>query len=353
MGIWLQTRNPLYCRRMTSFDILVEKATKNVGNVLTHAIELGQGKAIVIYDEDSELSRVLTQAYKAVLPEQDFVLFGETTADDILARIDALSPGDMVILVQSTNFRLSEFRIRIELFKRDLKTIEHVHLARMSEDQSERYIDTLAYDPNYYRPLGRALKKRIDNCSKVVVECPGTKLVYDCSFEEARLNVGDYSQMKNTGGTFPIGEVFSEASDLTKVNGEIRVFGYPTVDHAMKESESFTCQIKEGILSCEDGPEDFQELLKLIETRSPVHVREFGLGLNPAIGSGRLINDVTAFERMLGMHMSLGAKHSVYKKPGFKRKDGGFHIDIFLDLERILIDDEVVYENGGYTVGLV
>lgn len=35
--------------------------------------------------------------------------------------------------------------------------------------------------------------------------------------------------MKNVGGTFPIGEVFSEPKDLTKVNGELMIFGYPFV----------------------------------------------------------------------------------------------------------------------------
>lgn len=49
-------------------------------------------------------------------------------------------------------------------------------------------------------------------------------------------------------------------------------------------------------------------------------------------------------------HMSLGAKHSIYKKPGMSRKEGRYHVDIFLDLERILIDGEVIYKEGDFVV---
>jgi hypothetical protein len=74
------------------------------------------------------------------------------------------------------------------------------------------------------------------------------------------------------------------------------------------------------------------------------------MSLNPAIGKGRVLNDVTAFERMLGLHLSLGAKHSMYKKPGLPRKRGGYHVDVFLDLETITIDNEVVFKDGNYIV---
>ncbi len=64
--------------------------------------------------------------------------------------------------MQSTNFRLEAFRIRVELFKLGLKVVEHVHLSRMPGIQGEHYIDALAYDPAYFRGVGRALKGRID-----------------------------------------------------------------------------------------------------------------------------------------------------------------------------------------------
>jgi len=35
----------------------------------------------------------------------------------------------------------------------------------------------------------------------------------------------------------------------------------------------------------------------------------------------------------------------MYAKPGFKRGDGKFHIDIFVDTTSVILDDEVVFQN--------
>lgn len=73
----------------------------------------------------------------------------------------------------------------------------------------------------------------------------------------------------------------------------------------------------------------------------PVWVREFGIGLNSAIGRGTPLIDSTAFERQLGIHLSIGKKHTVYKRPELihtskrKRKLFGFHVDLFLEAEQL------------------
>ena len=326
-------------------------AAKHLGDILAHAIQFSpEHEALVIYDTVAPLTGIIVDGYRANLPIESFLDFATTTAEEILARFNTMKPGDLVILVQSSNFRLNEFRLRIELFKLGLKTIEHIHLSRIPEDQFDIYVESLAYDPTYYRPRGRELKRRIDACQNVIVECDGTKLIYDTPFEGAKLNTGDYTDMKNIGGTYPIGEVFSEPSDLSRVNGTIRIFAFAGKDHIVREYEPFTAIITDGILSAPDAPTDFLEILEMIEEDSPVHVREFGLGLNRAMGKGKLVNDLTAFERMCGMHMSLGAKHSIYKKPGMPRDAGRYHVDIFIDLERILIDNETIYEHGDFMV---
>ena len=323
----------------------------NLKQILTHAIGYVPGdQALVIYDTQAPLTQWLTDGYREHLPVESFLDIAATTPDAILERLVSLSPGALVVLVQSSNFRLNEFRIRIELFKRGLKTIEHVHLARMSENQFETYIQSLAYDPQVYRPIGRALQKRVNACQRIVVECPGTTLVYDSQFEPAKVNIGDYADMQNIGGTYPIGEVFSEPLDLTRVNGEVKIFAFAGKDHLIHEYEPFTAQVVSGVLSAPQAPREFQEILQMIEEDSPVFVREFGLGLNPAMGKGRLVNDLTAFERMRGLHLSLGAKHSIYKKPGLSRKTGRYHVDVFVDLERMLIDEEIVYTNGAFCI---
>jgi len=77
-------------------------------------------------------------------------------------------------------------------------------------------------------------------------------------------------------------------------------------------------------------------------------VREMGLGMNPAIRPDRILGDVTAFERITGLHLSLGAKHSIYPKPHIKRREGRYHIDVFVQADQITLDGEVLFEKGVY-----
>jgi leucyl aminopeptidase (aminopeptidase T) len=288
------------------------------------------------------------EGYRRAVPHGRFINFAETTPAELLALFETLKARDLVVLVQSTNFRLSEFRIRIELFKRELKTIEHVHLGRLHGDELATYIDALAYDPNYYRPKGRALKERLDRASQVVVECDGTRLTYEGGLEETKLNIGDYREMKNVGGLFPIGEVFTEARDLTKVNGQARIFAFAGDDHLVRRYEPFLVTITDGILTAPDSPAEFQAVLETIKKDEDLLVRELGFGLNPAMGKDRMIPDINAFERQQGVHLSIGAKHAIYAKPGLSRKHGRYHVDIFVDVTDITIDGESVFTNGAF-----
>ncbi len=329
---------------------LISRATTHLGDILQHALcHTPNQHALVLFDEEAELTQALTAAYRRVLPGASFIDFASVSPAVILQRIDALAPGDLVILVQSANFRLNEFRLRIELFKRGLKTIEHTHLNRMSPEQAAIYVEALAYNPSYYRPLGRALKARVDAAKRVVVSCRDTELVYEGGMEETKMNIGDYSEMKNVGGTFPIGEVFSEAKELRMVNGQARIFGFASEDHIVRIYEPFIVDIHEGILTAAQGPKELQIILDKIREDEEVVVREFGLGLNPAMGKDVIVNDITAFERQKGLHLSLGAKHATYAKPGMNRKQGRYHVDIFVDAEKIAVDGETIYENGMFS----
>lgn len=330
---------------------LIEQAADHLRDILREAIRLAPTeKAIVIFDTQSPLADILTEAYREAVPSGAFVEFEKLTPLEIFQRIDACTAGDLVVMIQSTNFRLDEFRIRIELFKRGLKTIEHMHLDRMPGSQYGTYIDALAYDPSYYRPLGRALASRLDGARTMTVECAGTTLVYAGPNETTKLNIGDYTGMKNVGGTYPIGEVFTEPKDLRAVNGEVRIFAYAGDDHLVKIVPPFTAQITDGILTAPDGPADFRAILEKIREDEEVLVREFGLGLNRAMGKQRPVNDITAFERQSGLHLSLGAKHAMYVKPGLGRKQGRYHVDVFVDAERIRIDGDTIFEGGNFTV---
>lgn len=330
---------------------LTSLATKNLKDILEQAIRLQPTeKVLIIYDTEAPLSQIVLEGYREALPQGKFIDFNTVTPAEIMEHINACTAGDLVVLLQSTNFRLNEFRFRIELFQRNLKTIEHVHLKRISEDQFERYLNALAYDASYYQKFGHGLKQMLDVAKEIIVKCPGTTLTYAGEMESTKLNIGDYSAMKNVGGTYPIGEVFTEAKDLTTVNGEAMIFGYAGEDHLVRIVEPFKVIIEKGILTAPTAPEEFQHILDLIKADEEVLVRELGLGLNPAMGKHELVADITAFERQKGMHMSLGAKHAIYAKTGLSRKTGRYHVDIFVDIETITVDGKDIYREKEFIV---
>jgi hypothetical protein len=328
---------------------LEQLAKTHITQIITRAIELEpKERALIIFDTDAPLTRIITEAYRQALPKAQFVDFATVTTGDIFALFDELNQGDLVVLIQSSNFRLDDFRVRIELFQRGFKTIEHTHLNRIPETQFATYIEALAYDPTYYRPLGKALKNGIENAQRIRVVCDGTELCYDGGMEEAKLNVGDYREMKNVGGTFPIGEVFTEPKDLRAVNGTAKIFAFAGEDHLVRTYEPFLVHVTNGVLTAPEGPEAFQSVLKLIGDEEEVLVREFGMGLNPVMGPDALVNDITAFERQRGLHLSLGEKHAIYAKPGLHRKKGRYHVDIFVAVTQIFFDDQLVFADGTY-----
>jgi aminopeptidase len=327
-------------------------ATRHVGDILTHAILHTNQRAVVVADERSALSRTLAGAYRACLPNAAYVSFDSVSPEEVLQSFADLTAGDLVVLIQSTNFRLGEFRIRVELFKRGLKVIEHPHLGRMQESECATYIDALAYDPAYYRGVGGALKRLIDAAPGAVVESGGERLVYASAFEPAKLNVGDYSGMTNVGGQFPIGEVFTEPLDLESVNGRVRIFVFGDTEFSVNVPPSpITLEIERGrVTRAFDSTPDFDQVLAQIRADEEVLVREFGFGMNRALTAERRVSDIGTYERMCGIHLSLGAKHGVYTKPGLNRRHTRFHVDVFAQTESVTLGDQVVFRDGAWCV---
>ncbi|HWJ94020.1 MAG TPA: hypothetical protein VNT33_04805, partial [Telluria sp.] len=229
----------------------------------------------------------------------------------------------------------------------------HVHLSRMPGAQSEHYIEALAYDPAYFRGTGRALKARIDSAPHARVEGGGERLVFGSPFEPAKLNVGDYSEMNNVGGQFPIGEVFTEALDLEAVNGRVQVHVFGDTSYlSNRPDKPITLVVEKGrVVDAIDATPEFERLLEIIRgDEGEVWVRELGFGLNRAFTQERRVDDIGTYERMCGIHLSLGAKHGVYPKPGFKRKDARYHVDVFAVTDAVYLGDERVYADGAWTV---
>lgn len=329
----------------------IQSAEKHLCDILSLAIDYqAPHAALIVADGQCGLATALASAYRRCLPAARFIDFDAIAPETILAAIDLLAPGDLVVLIQSTSFRLEAFRIRIELFKRSLKVIEHPHLSRMPGIEALHYIDSLAYDPAYYRDVGHALKERIDRAQSGVLDSGGERLVFASAFEPAKLNVGDYRDMKNVGGQFPIGEVFTEARDLEAVNGRVRIFIFGDTSFAINRPEKPITLIVTGgrVSGVVDSTPEFDQVLANIRTdEGEIWVRELGFGMNRTFTPDRTVSDIGTFERMCGIHLSLGAKH-MYNKPQIRRASARHHVDVFAITEAVYLDDHVVFKNGAW-----
>ncbi|QDV05257.1 hypothetical protein Poly30_07530 [Planctomycetes bacterium Poly30] len=332
----------------------IQTAANHTRDLLALAIgHTDEAAAVVVWDGDSELSRALTEAYRLSLPDATFIDFNATEADAIRASFEDLHPGDLVVMIQSTSFRLDAFRIRIELFNRSLKVVEHPHLARMTGEEALIYIESLAYDPAYFRGVGHALKARLDEATVGIVQSAGAVLTFPVGFESAKMNIGDYTGMKNIGGQFPIGEVFTESRDLEAVHGRLTISFFGDTSFNLKRPpHPITLVIEKGrVVATENSTEEFEEVLECIRRDDgEVWLRELGLGMNRAFTQDRTVLDIGTFERMCGVHVSLGSKHAMYNKPNIRKKTAKHHVDVFAVTERVLLDGDVIYEDGNWVV---
>ena len=107
----------------------------------------------------------------------------------------------------------------------------------------------------------------------------------------------------------------------------------------------FTARIEAGKFIHDDThPKDFLAIMEMIRDAEggEVMVREIGVGFNPAISRHTPLSDVNAYERQLGMHLSLGKKHGIFMKKLPKTELQKYHIDVFLEIESLVIGTESI-----------
>ena len=110
-------------------EATIARAAGHVADILALAIEYDPGRpAVIVGDARCALSSALTEAYRRALPKATVLDFDALTPEVVVAELGALEAGDLTVLVQSASFRLNSFRVRIPLFRRGLKVIEHPHL---------------------------------------------------------------------------------------------------------------------------------------------------------------------------------------------------------------------------------
>jgi aminopeptidase len=339
---------------------LYDLAAVNIRDILEHSIKFSPtngDKILVVYDTKYELTEILTNGYRSALlamggdclEEAKFLDFYEISLggkETILCEFDKLKKGDVVALIQSSNFRLDDFRIRLHLFSKGLKVIEHMHLYRNASDVFDVYLNSLKYDVQeraWYNSMAKklcmdlCLEEKLEGEELLSFKSRDAELVLKEGVEYPKLNIGSYDSMDNTGGTFPIGEVFTEAKNLFALNGSAYLYAFANREFNISFHPPFRVDIKDGLITgcSEDAPQEFRDILELVSSYERPIIREIGFGLNRAMTKERFLGDITAFERIMGVHMSLGEKHSVYKKPGITTHKTKFHVDLFLLAESV------------------
>ena len=312
---------------------------------------------LLIYDLESQLSILLSEAYIKNLEDinSEIIDINKSNKEELIKRLWELKENSTVILVQSTNFRLDNFRIRLQLHNNNVWCLEHNHLLYMKDNEYENYSDAIKYMTPYYNELSTKLKKISDNSDSMKFVCNDwSTLVISGWFEWMKQNTWDY-EWKKRGWTLPIWENFTEAKYFNKVNGELSVNIYPWMDFQInKVNKSFKIKIINSIVTCNDNnaPNNFIELLDLIKKseNNEVMLRELWFWLNPNISDDKQLADVNFFERKAWFHVSLWKKHQIYRKKLDKNIVQRYHIDIFPDIKEIYIDNLKIFENNKYII---
>lgn len=272
--------------------------------------------------------------------------------ESIKNELISLPKGSIVVLVQSTNFRLSTFRIRLELFHRGIHVVEHNHLSYIPESQFDTFIDCLQYRTDEYVRLESRFVELAENAKNTRVQSVNGEFLTFWAVEKIRGNTGDYTGIENKWGTFPIGETFTEAVDLEDVHGRCLVDTYPREDFSIEICEPFELVIENWrVLPSSHFPPGFQKLYDwVIQYEWEMLVRELWFGLNPAPSTATPLRDINYHERKVWVHLSLGKKHGIFGKKLPKTDVQRFHIDVFIALEAVYIGDTQVFRDGKWCV---
>jgi len=140
--------------------------------------------------------------------------------------------------------------------------------------------------------------------------------------------------------------------DLEQVHGRVRIFVFGDVNFGVNVPDTPIClEIERGkVVAVHNSTPDFDRVIAQIKAEEEVWVRELGFGMNRALTPERRVSDVGTYERMCGIHLSLGAKHGVYAKPMLKRRHSRFHVDVFAVTESVTLGSDTVFRDRRWCV---
>ncbi len=311
---------------------------------------LKEQNRIITSHNIEENTRIWLDHHIVLKTTWDEEILVDPQVESLKNELTSLPKGSIVILVQSTNFRLSTFRIRLELFHRGIHVVEFNHLAYIPEDQFDTFTTSLVYRTDTYIKLQNYFESLSAQTDNTRVQSINGEFLTFWPLEKIRGNTGNYSQSVNKGGTFPIGETFTEAINLEDVNGKCLIDTYPREDFSIEICEPFELEIKNGrVLPSDNFPAEFAKLYNwIVQFEWEVMVRELGFWLNPAPSTETPLTDINFHERKIWVHLSLGKKHGIYGKKLPKTDIQRFHIDVFIALESVYIGEKQIFKNGNW-----
>lgn len=340
---------------MTSLLDVALQATKDIleKNLYLKHPEICGKKIVLVYDTNSQLAELISTWYIENLKEYsnvEIILFQEEKGSELKEKLLWLEAYSTVILVQSTNFRLENFRIRLLLQQKNVGCIEHNHLSYIKPSQTKTYLEAISYQSDYFQEVSDYLKHTFDRGNTLkIISSNGSLFEISWGFEDMKQNTGKFS-LDNRYATYPIGENFTEARDFLKVNGELYIQAFPWEDlQVIFPEKPFPISISNSLISYQEEniPKEFLSTLeKIKEAEGEIMMRELWFWLNRAISFEFPLSDVNAFERISWFHLSLWKKHGVYRKKMSKDIVQRYHIDIFPDVEKIFVDDKLIFEKG-------
>lgn len=342
---------------MTELKNLAFEATKNIleKNLQIYHPDLIGKKVVLVYDTDSILSSLISDWYIENLKaysNAEIILYSSIKSDDLREKLLSLEEWRTVIMVESTNFRLEEFRIRINLQKRKVANIEHNHLVYIKEYETKTYLEAISYQSPYFQKVSDWLKSKVENWNTMKVISPNwSTMILEWWFEEMKQNTWNFP-LNNRYWTLPMWENFSEVKDFSLVNWELYIRAYPLEDLQVRICENpFKVSVKESMITYNENevPVEFDSLMKkIIASEWEVMIRELGFWLNRAIDFTRTLSDVNPFERLSGFHLSLGKKHNIYRKKLKSNIVQRYHIDVFPAVSEIYINDELIFDSENH-----
>jgi len=330
-----------------------EKFLQATKDILEKNLKISDEKKILVYDLNSPLSKEVSQWFLdnfKNLENAETINFDEIEKDELKEKLMWLDAWSTVVLVQSTNFRLDNFRLRLNLHNAWIWCLELNHLSYIKDSEIENYADAIEYRTDYYDKISQWLKEKCDKAKNITLECSDWSILkMEDWFEDMKQNTWNY-EWKKRWGSFPIWENFNEILDFEKVNWEFTVYWFPDEKLQMEFCKPFKIKVEKSYIKCEKCPDNFRKILEKIEKAEwwKVIMRELWFWLNPWISREKTLSDVNAFERIAWFHISLWMKHNIYRKKFHKSVPQRYHIDIFPDTKRILIDNEVIFENEKY-----